>query len=185
MNAVDRMDQLRSNSPTQRRQRHVYMSILSWILDLSINNASAVYKQLKEERISYLPNFTYKDFKRCIAEQLVLTQMDRRMATVPSSMHSVTCSENEPHILLKSSGPRPRCFVCAACAYDVKVSQFCLGCERGFHINCFAAYHQRELFLKRPEILQVLNQVDEYEALKSKTAQSSDIPNINAMRKGM
>ena len=46
MNAVDQMDQLWSTNPTRKKEIHVEMSIYTIILDLSVNNAYALYKKI-------------------------------------------------------------------------------------------------------------------------------------------
>lgn len=44
MNAVDRMDQLRSSNPTRRREKRLPMTMFTGILDICINNAYALFR---------------------------------------------------------------------------------------------------------------------------------------------
>jgi hypothetical protein len=75
MNAVDRMDQVRSTLRTQRREKRVHMSVFTYLLDLSASQAYAVYKKLKEKETS---KHSYFNFKRRICEQLVTPLQDTR-----------------------------------------------------------------------------------------------------------
>lgn len=50
MNSVDRMDEIRAGAPTRSCERRVFMSILSWLLDLAVNNTYAVYNETEARR---------------------------------------------------------------------------------------------------------------------------------------
>ena len=43
MNSVDRMDQRRAVNPTRRREKRLHMSIFTYLLDLAVHNAYAIY----------------------------------------------------------------------------------------------------------------------------------------------
>lgn len=49
MNVENRMDHIGASLPTRCREQRLYMSILSWILNFSINNGYELFKQLKTE----------------------------------------------------------------------------------------------------------------------------------------
>jgi hypothetical protein len=47
MNAVDRMDQMRSTNPTCRKEKRVPMTLFTGMIDVAINNAFALYNVLR------------------------------------------------------------------------------------------------------------------------------------------
>jgi hypothetical protein len=50
MNGVDRMDQYRSTLATQRKAKRLHMTIFTFLMDLGISQAFAVYKKIADER---------------------------------------------------------------------------------------------------------------------------------------
>jgi len=184
MNSVDRMDQLRASSPTRRRESRVYMSLLSWIMDISINNGLALYNELRRSDSSLTP-LTMEKFKLSIIEGFVLR--GHSSTQIPQQIVIDITSNDVPthlHYLLKSTGARPRCFVCMALGNDVKVLQYCSQCQRGFHTNCFAVYHHRESFNSRSDIVRALGKVDDYERKRARKTVSSNIPTISNIELG-
>ncbi|GMF43760.1 unnamed protein product [Phytophthora fragariaefolia] len=67
MNAVDRVDQLRSTNPTQRREKSLHMSVFTWLLDVSIINAYALQRVIGG---STSARVALREFKREIADTL-------------------------------------------------------------------------------------------------------------------
>jgi len=138
MNSVDRMDQLRAASPTRRRESRVYMSLLSWIMDIAINNGLALYNELRTTDSS-LEQLTMEKFKLSIIEGYVLR--GHSSSRIPQQIViDITPNDvrNHLHYLLKSTGARPRGFVCMTLGNDVKVLQYCSQCKRGFQTNCYS-----------------------------------------------
>ena len=68
MNSVDRFDQVRQTNATERREKDLSKSILTFLINAAMNNAYAVYRK-KNETLSKVDSF--KEFKRKIAEQFV------------------------------------------------------------------------------------------------------------------
>lgn len=66
MNSVDRFDQVHSTSPMMRKERRVSMTLFNFIIDVSIQNAFALYQTLGKDGINNV-----RDFKRRIAEELI------------------------------------------------------------------------------------------------------------------
>jgi hypothetical protein len=52
MNGVDRMDQYRATLAAQRREKRVHKTMFTFILDLSITQAYAVYQKMSSKRAS-------------------------------------------------------------------------------------------------------------------------------------
>jgi len=103
MNSVDRMDQLRASSPTRRRESRVYMSLLSWIMDISINNGLALYNELRRSDSSLAP-LTMEKFKLSIIEGFVLR--GHSSTQIPQQIVIDITSNDVPthlHYLLKST----------------------------------------------------------------------------------
>ena len=182
MNGVDRMDQLRASSSAKRREKRVYMSLLSWILDLSVNSGLAIYKEMRCEN-QLLTNLTVAEFKRLIMQGLVAAHI-AQFSIAPEPSCTVRPHGKSSHLLLKSKGTRLRCFVCSALGFDAKVTQFCLACNRGFHINCFSIYHNREFFRQNASIEAKMQLVDRYECVRARDRPSTKLPNINSIDVG-
>ena len=158
MNSVDRMDQLRSTNPTRRREKRVEMTIFTLLLDLAVNNAFALYNKMWPDLSS---SVTIREFKRNICEQLVLPHRDQRnkrkrevhapfvSPVVPSPSLTIGCIEC-PHALVKNRiGSKSRrtelnCHLCMILHNKKKKTLYgCTGCHKGFHVECFTAYHFR------------------------------------------
>lgn len=94
MNIVDRMNQLRDGGPTRRREVRLYMSILSWCLDIS-----EIYKQLRKE-YEGMGNMSIEQFKMCVVESFVeRSNFGNRVVEQPAP--SIVHNPN-PRMLLKS-----------------------------------------------------------------------------------
>ena len=156
MNGVDRMDQVRSTAPARRAERRLSMSIFTWLLDLSSHNAFAIYSQLRGMDKS-LPNITFQEFKRRIAEQLVnplrssrksssRPQCDGGKRNLPPCEITETEAQTEMrkgdmrgvHVLLKTkNSTTARCFVCSLQQKVTRVRETCVGCKKGFLYQLF------------------------------------------------
>ena len=158
MNSVDCMDQLRSTNPTRRRERRLGMTIFTLILDLAVNNAFALYNKVCPTLASTVHT---REFKRKICEQLVKPYRHEKnkqkreesmtyvSPVVPSLSDSVGIIEC-PHALVKNElGPLGRrteycCYLCNILHNKQKKTIYgCTGCNKGFHVECFTAFHFR------------------------------------------
>jgi hypothetical protein len=67
MNSVDRMDQKRATNPTRRKEKKIYMSLFTYVLDLACTQAHALLMGLKNcEKV-----MPFVELKRRIAQDLV------------------------------------------------------------------------------------------------------------------
>ena len=66
MNYVDRMDQKRATNATKRREKRLYMSIFTYILDLACHQAFCLLLTIRPKEI-----FSFQEFKRKLCEELV------------------------------------------------------------------------------------------------------------------
>jgi len=178
MNAVDRMDQVRSTLRTQRREKRIHMSIWTYLLDLSVSQAYAVYQKMTEANRT---KQTFFEFKRNICEQLIIphritksparSRRERAQAAVQeegaqgttrkrnrSNQSNLTDDEcvgviDTDHMLLENyprakvrGKPKPAdvdCYLCKQMGKELRTIYSCSACRRGFHVNCFTAYHNR------------------------------------------
>ncbi|RLN74357.1 hypothetical protein BBJ28_00008624 [Nothophytophthora sp. Chile5] len=154
MNAVDRVDQLRSTNPTRRKEKRLTMSLFTWLLDLAVINAFAL---LREVNYEHWRNLTLREFKRRIAEEMTASELrareDKRrrerskrkqpiceVVGADSSLHIIT-----PNSRLHSKG-KLRCYLCSIRGLGKKALYGCTQCNRGFHIECFSVFHFRHAF---------------------------------------
>ncbi|ETM98514.1 hypothetical protein PPTG_24601 [Phytophthora nicotianae INRA-310] len=49
MNAVDRVDQLRSINPIRRREKRLSMTMFTWLMDIAIINAHTLVKTIRRQ----------------------------------------------------------------------------------------------------------------------------------------
>jgi hypothetical protein len=69
MNGVDRMDQYHATLPTQRKEQRLHMTIFTFILDLSITQAYAIYQKKADEKKDSKVSFF--EFKRSSCQSLI------------------------------------------------------------------------------------------------------------------
>jgi hypothetical protein len=185
MNGVDRMDQYRATLATQRREKRLHMTIFTYILDLAITQAYAVYQKVALERQD--PVISYFSFKRNICNYLILPWKDSRGRTDDTLLEStpndnlledndatdsqheggrVTIASslgaiNDPHMLVENlprkknqSGPQDiDCFLCRKMGKELKTIYSCIQCKKGFHVNCFTAFHYRGMLSRKHSTL--------------------------------
>lgn len=72
MSGDDRFDQLRAAHVTERKERRVPMSILTFLLDASIINGYALYKSIAGDTQTVMP---LRVFKRRVCEAIVASQL--------------------------------------------------------------------------------------------------------------
>lgn len=143
MNSVDRMDQRRSTNPTQRKEQRLHMSIFTYILDLSALQAYAVQQAISDEAIA-----SFVEFKRSICEAFVLPyRSSRKRPRDTSAMSNHVLESNigrieDPHMLTTNIGKTGiHCHLCLMRNEKFKTIYGCIKCKRGFHVNCYSAYH--------------------------------------------
>ncbi|KUF95983.1 Bifunctional epoxide hydrolase 2 [Phytophthora nicotianae] len=160
MNAVDRVDQLRSTNPTRRREKRLGMTIFTWMMDLAVINAHTL---LTTVRPTATQGLALREFKRRIAE--VLTSGERQNKTrrasqkkkraretldeivgIDSSIHMIT-----PNSTAHSSG-KLLCHLCSLRNIKKKSRYGCTKCELGFHVECFTAFHNQAVLQHSPQL---------------------------------
>ncbi|ETM97605.1 hypothetical protein PPTG_20034 [Phytophthora nicotianae INRA-310] len=169
MNAVDRVDQLRSTNPTRRKEMRLSMSMLTWALELCALNAFALLRKVHPTGAA---SVSVREFKRRLAEALTAPALQQRQhgegvskRKRVQSLVSVVGNIGSRHILTpnsttKSSG-QLKCLLCSMQGLQRRSRWGCASCERGFHVECFAAFHFRDVFLAAatPSVREALDHV--------------------------
>ncbi len=63
-------------------------------------------------------------------------------ASVSDDAPAVSALEKAEHVLLETKKKaRLHCYLCSAQNTELRVSQACAACGKGFHINCHAVFH--------------------------------------------
>ena len=162
MNSVDCMDQRRSTNPTRRVEKRLHMSLFTLFLDLAMHNAYAVFQKIDPQKANCT---AYREFKRIIAEQLVsplVAEAEERQKkkekstpkTSPAVANGVLGSTTGTvHMLLENKEKQDEnCFLCMLrwkndpdtgekWVPKLRTIYGCCDCKKGFHVNCFAAFH--------------------------------------------
>ncbi|KAJ8528656.1 hypothetical protein ON010_g14673 [Phytophthora cinnamomi] len=73
MNAVDRVDQLRSTNPIRRREKRLGMAMITWLMHLAIVNAQTLINAVQPDAAK---GVSLREFKRRIAD--VLTSSEKQ-----------------------------------------------------------------------------------------------------------
>jgi len=167
MNGVDRMDQLRSTNITSRREKRLYMTMFTMVLDLAIHQAYSIY-------ISSVPNETRRKhnslttFKQQVALSLLLPEMNKSQSAVSIFENPVQILPSEGptsrginetlggiskiHMLLRNKGTKKNnssaqddpCYLCKLRGFISKTIYGCPLCKVGFHVECFTAFHYKD-----------------------------------------
>jgi hypothetical protein len=189
MNGVDRMDQYRATLATQRKEISVHMTIFTFIMDLCITQAFALYRKMCDERGARVDS--YFNFKRNICSSLIspwrnsrartpqdLSDTQESLATLGESITAASVTTagvgvgrvtiestlgvmNEAHMLVenlprKTNVNAPQdidCFLCRRMGKEMKTIYSCIQCRKGFHVNCFTAFHYRGVLSNRHSAL--------------------------------
>ena len=169
MNGVDRFDQYRSTNPMTRKERRVPLSIFTFLLDASVQNAFAIRKTIDPQS-----SCDYREFKRFIAEQLVIPYLnEKKNQSVRRARSTGDNDEGEGevslgsilsnHMLLENDGKRSaNCYLCSLMTKDTtkRTSIYgCVQCKQAFHVNCFTLYHFRDaLNCHRPVLVRLMRE---------------------------
>lgn len=154
MNGVDRVDQLRATNPTRRKEMRLSMSLFTWALDLCIINAFAL---LREIQPASARSVTLREFKRRIAEELTKKQTaitkqtrEKKRGREASTVAGIVGGISSEHILTPNSTAYSdgwlKCMLCSIRGRQNRARWGCVACQRGFHVECFAAYHFQDVF---------------------------------------
>jgi len=189
MNGVDRMDQYRATLATQRKEQRVHMTLFTYILDLCVTQAYAIYRKMCQTR--RVATDSYFNFKRSICSTLIAPWKSKQRPQVAAShvSQSIEVGDNMsqresdepindsaaglvtidstlgtmdgPHMLVenlprKSNNKRPQdidCYLCRRMNRELKTIYSCIQCKKGFHVNCFTAFHYRGVLSTRHSAL--------------------------------
>ena len=158
MNGVDRMDQYRSTLATERKEKRVQMTLFTFILDLAVSQGYAIYQKVCDDR-NLKKRDDFFEFKRRLCESLVQGMQQStsgRRRGRPCRNENVTITNTlgsieEAHMLVQNI-PRAKkpshiqdvdCFLCRKMGKELKTIYSCMQCGKGFHVNCFTAFHYR------------------------------------------
>src|SRR5687768_7240244 len=97
MNSVDRMDQLCSTNPARQKEGRVEMSVFTYLLDISANNAFVLYKKI-EAVVSKGVKFC--KFKRKICSGLVSPYLNEKKKCTMETLEPTT----SPHEAIPPMG---------------------------------------------------------------------------------
>lgn len=146
MNSVDRMDQRRATNPTRRKEQRLHMSMFTFILDLAALQAFALHQVLDDG--SNVLDFI--SFKRSICESLVKPHRSQRKIRRASEIDNSNLMENvigtvgdsDGHLLIENINKTGiHCHFCLLRGVKKKTIYGCTKCGRGFHVNCYTAFH--------------------------------------------
>jgi hypothetical protein len=169
MNGVDRFDQYRSTNPTVRKERRVPMSIFTFLLDASVQNAFAIQKSIDPQS-----SCDFREFKQVIAEKLVFPYLnEKKNLSVRRAQNNRGNDEGEVrigsilsnHMLLENEGKKSaNCYLCSIMKKDTtkRTSIYsCVQCKQAFNVNCFTLYHFRNaLNCHRPVLVRLIREND-------------------------
>lgn len=145
MKGVDRINLMHKSNATMRKEVPVPMSIFTFLLDASVINCYALYKNitLANESIMLLHKF-----RREVTEALVaprLAQLASRMLLEIGNEGGgvLHASVLYTHVLLSSTNStRYLCFLCRLRGVsEMRTKYACVHCGKGFCVNCSFAYH--------------------------------------------
>ncbi|POM63506.1 Hypothetical protein PHPALM_21082 [Phytophthora palmivora] len=128
------------------------MSLLTWSLDLALINAFALFKNVAGSAVERV---TLREFKQRVAEKLTAVQRTRRekercrrhlqpnepledLVGADPGLYAIT-----PNSKKYSSG-KLACYLCTLRGFSKKAVYGYTGCQRGFHVACFTAFHYRD-----------------------------------------
>jgi hypothetical protein len=147
MGGVDLMDQLKGTYGYDRKSpTKFYLRVFFDVLDISLNNAYCIYKELLEKNEPATKPMTRLDYRRVIARTLIgkYSNRERTASTSSSGKASVDAAPTPEHKLQKTA-IRRRCVQCAKSKLQGRTNNICSTCQVYLCYttdrNCFAAYH--------------------------------------------
>ncbi|KAF4132759.1 Transposase IS4 [Phytophthora infestans] len=176
MNAVDRFDQLRSTNPTRRREKRLQMSIFTWLLDVAIHNAYAIYQAIiaaanghaatdnaNDHEVEVSAPKSLREAKEEIVNLLVAAQHMhmqslRHRANHREPIEDIVGSDQSQHMLTRSRG-KLLCLLCSIRGGKNRVKYACTRCRRGYHVECFMAIHYKHMMSENAAVMNALSAV--------------------------
>ena len=203
MNGVDRMDQRRATLATQRKEQRIQMTLFTFILDLAVTQGFAIYQKLVMGRAE--KKLTFFNFKRNLCDSLIMPLRSSRPVGRPrkrskpnspregtterTTIEEAVGTIDNTHMLVENLGrknvskkpinEKPQdidCYLCRKMGLELKTIYSCIKCRKGFHVNCFTAFHFRgALSTCHKALLEVVLQADDHPTvgLPSKYAPTS------------
>lgn len=79
INFVNRMGHMRAVAPTRRTEKILSMSLFTYMIYLTLNNAFFTYKKMRENSLSDLSEVMFQEFKHKFEEKLVSQSQSREI----------------------------------------------------------------------------------------------------------
>ena len=187
MNAVDRMDQRRIYHPTRRSEKRVTMTLWTYIIDLCCHNAYAVLGVIDKQRAQ---KTDFREFKRCIVENLVMPflQIRTQKQCGPKKFSSdaeminanLGADDSFHYITTNKNGTALQCYLCRIVSGETYRSTYgCSACQKAFHVNCYTAFHFRNALKGNNVVLNAIALAsDDNSKLKTRKRKVSMISDI-------
>ncbi|KAG4244001.1 hypothetical protein PC116_g8123 [Phytophthora cactorum] len=145
------------------------MSMLAWALDLCALNAFELSRKVQPVGTA---SVSVREFKRRLAEALTSPTLQQRQHSNGvskrkrvQSLVSAVGNIGSGHILTPNSTTNSsgqlKCLLCSMHGLQRRSRLGCASCERGFHVECFAAFQFRDVFLAEaiPSVREALDLV--------------------------
>ncbi|OWZ04720.1 LOW QUALITY PROTEIN: hypothetical protein PHMEG_00023331 [Phytophthora megakarya] len=153
MNGVDCVDHVRCTNPSMRKEQRLSMCLLTWVLDLSLINASALMQQIRKEQTDreHFENLKYEFVNRLSHLNWPSQKRNALKRNRSEATPSYIPDREELHILTPNSRERSSgklvCHLCRLQGIKTTKSSFgCTKCEVGFRVECFAVAHFKDAF---------------------------------------
>ena len=176
MNSVDRMDQKRSALPCKRKEMRLHMSCFTYILDLACLQAFAIHQVIKSETESV----TLLEFKRQLCVSLVAPyraeKKRKQNLHVACDANFVLGNSDEQHMLLENLNKKDiDCYLCRLRGIAKRTIYGCCACGKGYCVNCFTAYHCKNVLSGHAQALvdTIVGTNDERKEKRSKYVQNA------------
>ena len=122
------------------------MSLFTFILDLAALQGYALFQVIDSKN-----KMEFVDFKRSLCEAMVMPHRRCMLRAVPTTNptpiqipeHVIGgISDADGHMLIENIGKAGiHCHFCLMSGEKRKTIYGCTKCGRGFHVNCYTAYH--------------------------------------------
>jgi hypothetical protein len=163
------MDQARAVNPTRRREKRVGMSLFTWAIDIACHNGYCIMKKMMpkanvslreyKRQLSVLLTEPHRLEREAIMKRSKksrpVSARKNRLDVSGVNIRTADCgmgASDTDHYLLENKSKRAlECFLCRIIMKDNGVPDNkipksiygCSECGKGFHVNCFTAYHCR------------------------------------------
>ncbi|ETL77356.1 hypothetical protein L917_21703, partial [Phytophthora nicotianae] len=137
MNAVDRVDQLRSTNPIRRREKRLGMTMFTWLMDIAIINAHTLVKTI---RPTTGKEISLREFKRKIADVLTSNEKQnksrrdlQKKKRSQESLDEIIGMDTSLHMITPNSTDHSKgrllCHLCSLRNIKKKAKYGCTKCE--------------------------------------------------------